>query len=363
ITFGSPCQDLSIAGKRNGLDGSQSGLFFHAVKVIKEMRCATNGRYPRFCVWENVPGAFSSNSGEDFRTVLEEICKVSDSAVSVPRPAKWAKAGEIMADSYSVAWRVLDACGWGIPQRRKRIYLVADFDGQCAGKILFESEDVSRYSAESFRAWQRTARSTKNCFETPISNLILCDQGGERMDVLSNISATLRAEAHHPPCVLSKKTDSAVPTAIALENHPADSRVNISNTDICQTLTSRCGTGGGNVPLLLQNRTAYCICSIQSNAMMSDNPHSGFYETKTSRTIDANGGNPLCNQGGTVVLEGKSFCFSQDTYDRYSKNLQCGALKASGGSYGGGSETFIYSPVIDDMQAKLEYIVRKLTPQ
>ncbi|MDE5755380.1 MAG: DNA cytosine methyltransferase, partial [Oscillospiraceae bacterium] len=193
ITFGSPCQDMSIAGKRNGLAGSRSGLFHEAVRIISEMRCATNGEYPRFIVWENVPGAFSSNSGEDFRTVLEEICKIKDS-ISVPRPPdKWTKSGEIMGENFSVAWRVLDACGWGVPQRRKRIYLVADFDGQCAGSILFESEGVSGYSAEGFRAWQGTACRTEKGSGTSVENICLCDQGGERIDVLNNKTATLRA--------------------------------------------------------------------------------------------------------------------------------------------------------------------------
>ena len=116
ITFGSPCQDMSIAGKRSGLDGSRSSLFYEAVRIIKEMRCATDGRYPRFAVWENVPGAFSSNGGENFRCVLEAICSVKDSSISIPRPAgKWTKAGEILAESYSLAWRVLDAQYWVIP--------------------------------------------------------------------------------------------------------------------------------------------------------------------------------------------------------------------------------------------------------
>ena len=143
ITFGSPCQDMSIAGCRDGLSGSRSSLFYEAIRVIKEMREATNGQYPRYIVWENVPGAFSSNKGEDFRCVLEEVCKVKDSKVSVSKPSKWENAGRIMGDGYSVAWRLLDAQYWGVPQRRQRIYLVADFDGGSAGKILFESEGLS----------------------------------------------------------------------------------------------------------------------------------------------------------------------------------------------------------------------------
>ena len=325
ITFGSPCQDMSIAGKRTGLNGSRSSLFHEAIRIIREMRCASNGKYPRYIVWENVPGAFSSNSGEDFRCVLEAICSVKDSSISIPRPAgKWTKAGEILAESYSLAWRVLDAQYWGVPQRRKRIFLVADFDGRRAGKILFESEGLSGYSAESLRAWQRTAGSAADGFGT--AGLCLCDQGGERIDILKERTATLRAEAHHPPCVL--------------ENHPADSRLQISENGKVQTLTSRCGTGGGNVPLLMdtpktlkircgkagggkgsliqENKSAtlscnndqtvfqpkaYGISSFSSNAMLSGNPHSGIYEADTARTLDTSDQSPSKNQGGIAVLE------------------------------------------------------------
>lgn len=140
ITFGSPCQDMSVAGKRAGLSGSRSNLFYEAVRIVKEMRCKTNGEYPRFVVWENVPGAFSSNKGEDFKAVLEEICKIKDDTLSVSKSEKWTNAGEIVGDAFSVAWRVFDAQYWGVPQRRKRIYLVADFAGECAREILFEQK-------------------------------------------------------------------------------------------------------------------------------------------------------------------------------------------------------------------------------
>lgn len=160
ITFGSPCQGLSAAGKRAGLDDERSGLFMEAVRIIKEMRCKTNGRYPKIAIWENVPGAFSSNGGEDFRVVLEELCKIEGGNTSVPRPPKrgkrpaWNDAGIILGDRYSIAWRVLDAQFWGVPQRRRRIFLVADFGGQCAGEILFEREGLSRDFAESRKSWQ-----------------------------------------------------------------------------------------------------------------------------------------------------------------------------------------------------------------
>lgn len=143
ITFGSPCQDLSIAGKRAGLSGERSNLFLEAVRIIREMRCKTDGKYPAFAVWENVPGAFSSNKGEDFRRVLQELAALCDDTVLIPRPAgRWLTAGEIMGDGWSIAWRVMDAQYWGVPQRRRRIALVVDFGGQRAGQILFEPAGV-----------------------------------------------------------------------------------------------------------------------------------------------------------------------------------------------------------------------------
>mgnify|MGYP003619746977 FL=1 len=157
ITFGSPCQDLSIAGKRDGLDGKRSSLFYEAIRIVKEMRCATDGKKPRYIVWENVPGAFSSNKGEDFRCVLEGICHIKDETLSVPKIDKWKQAGTIVGDHFSLAWRVLDAQYWGVPQRRKRIFLVADFAGGGAGEILFKSEGLSGYSKKSIRSWQGTA--------------------------------------------------------------------------------------------------------------------------------------------------------------------------------------------------------------
>ena len=160
ITFGSPCQDLSVAGKQTGIhDGKRSSLFFEAVRIIREMRGATNGKYPRFAVWENVPGAFSSNKGKDFQAVLQALCEVGGEAVPVPEPpkGKWAKAGCIVGDGYSIAWRVYDAQYWGVPQRRKRIYLVADFGSERAGEILFEREGVRGDSAQGGEAREGAA--------------------------------------------------------------------------------------------------------------------------------------------------------------------------------------------------------------
>ena len=204
ITFGSPCQDMSIAGKRSGLDGSRSSLFYEAIRIVKEMRCATNGEKPRFIIWENVPGAFSSNKGADFKAVLESVIGVAEPSAEVPAPDQkgWPDADYYLGDGWSVAYRVLDAQGWGVPQRRKRIYLVADFAGQSAPKVLFESEGFSGYSAAGFRAWQRVASGAEggagaaggsegtagNAGTSGYSGgigegIVLNDQGGACMDV------------------------------------------------------------------------------------------------------------------------------------------------------------------------------------
>ena len=165
ITFGSPCVDLSVAGKRAGLAGERSGLFMEAIRIIKEMRDECDRRAdehirPRYAMWENVPGAYSSNKGEDFRTVLEEFCKIKDRNAHVPRPkdGKWANAGAIVGDGYSVAWRTLDAQFWGVSQRRRRIWLVADFGGQRASEILFEREGLQRSFKPSREAWEAVGR-------------------------------------------------------------------------------------------------------------------------------------------------------------------------------------------------------------
>ena len=167
ITFGSPCQDLSVAGKQKGIhDGERSNLFFEAIRIIKEMRDGTSNQYPRFAVWENVPGAFSSNRGADFQAVLQAFCDIcEESGVSVPQPkdGRWKPAGCIVGNGFSVAWRVYDAQFWGVPQRRKRIYLIADFRSERAGQILFESEGVYWNPAESRKARESAAGYVEGC--------------------------------------------------------------------------------------------------------------------------------------------------------------------------------------------------------
>ena len=299
ISFGSPCQNLSVAGKREGLDGDRSSLFYEAIRIVKEMREATNGKYPRYIVWENVPGAFSSNKGEDFKAVLTEICKVKDEQVSISKPAKWENAGRIMGDGYSVAWRLLDAQYWGVPQRRQRIYLVADFDGESAGKILFESEGLSGYSAQGFKSWQNAANGiTEGIGETGSQDSLMFENHSQDtryrgpLEVAQTVSSTYGTGGNNQPFVVQTP----------------------------KTLKVRCGCEGGGKGALVQDNLsatlstnndqtlfqprAYGVCAKNSNSMKSDNPNSGFYEADTSRCLDANGGNPTCNQGGIAVIEG-----------------------------------------------------------
>ena len=230
VCGGSPCQDLSVAGKRAGLAGERSGLYMEQIRCVKELREADvrrgrTGQFirPRYMVWENVPGAFSSGKpkGADFAAVIEEIIKVveQDAYVCVMPPDRgWSKSG-CYYDSdgrWSIAWRVHDAQFWGVPQRRKRIALVADFGGLSAPEVLFERKGLSGHFEPSGAQREGTTPTTGGCAES----------------------------------------------------------------------TKCYGIGGYN-----------------SEGMKSANPHSGIYEAETSRTLDLNGGNPACNQGGIAVVE------------------------------------------------------------
>lgn len=347
------------------------------------MRDATNGRYPRYCVWENVVGALSSNKGDDFKSVLEAVIRVKEEGIEVPPPEnhRWPKSDVYLGDGWSVAYRVFDAQYWGVPQRRARIYLVADFAGESAGEVLFKSEGLSGYTPQGFRAWQGTSGGSEESTGTSGERSdngsgILCvnTQGNSGVGITKNKALSLVAQDHgNHPAVLhaagfstehSAKARSigyeeevsptlragVVPAALSVENHPTDGRVKIREDGKCQTLCSRAGTGGNNVPLVAEHFTpfvkgtrphsaaegqtwksgevantlntfdvgerrcnelvvekpeihAFGVCSKHSNAMLSDNPHSGFYEATTSRTLDRSGGNSLTsNQGGIAVV-------------------------------------------------------------
>ena len=345
ICGGSPCQDLSVAGLRKGLAGERSGLFMDQVRIVKEMRAEDERRgvsddfiRPRYLVWENVPGAFSSANGEDFRAVIEEIVHIKDSTCHVPRPdtGRWESAGAaILGDQFSLAWRVLDAQYWGVAQRRRRIFLVADFGGLTAPKILFEQERLpgdpaegqdqgkgvtaaagnssadsggSRVAEEkqvdifavhidqreetinlngisgalmattNLQMQTFVAGGMRKC-ESAEKEECLClnDQGGERMDVSVDVTATLRAGmSGHPPLVMgiqqggagTEKTPDPALTEeaetggnnqqILFENHGIDARYTGPH-EVAPTMSARYGTGGNNVPLVSDMPESYCI--------------------------------------------------------------------------------------------------------
>ena len=272
ITFGSPCQDLSVAGKQAGIkhttngdeETTRSGLFMEAVRVIKEMRRTTNGLYPSFALWENVPGAFSSNKGEDFRIVLEELIKIVEPCATLPAvPAKgWPYADSYVGNGWSLAYRVFDAQYWGVPQRRRRIHLVLDLRGQRARSVLFEREGVRGYFTTCGTPWQGTPADAQG--STAADDSARDCNGDGRLDAVKDtyILDSLGGQAQYGKASLVNGTLRACAqgaVAYSIENHPNDSRVNIDESGKVQTLTSRMGTGGGNVPMIMEPDPVYCL--------------------------------------------------------------------------------------------------------
>ena len=283
ITGGSPCQDLSIAGKRAGLAGARSGLYMEQIRIVKEMRACDerNGRAnelvrPRYMVWENVPGAFSSNNGDDFRAVLEELVRIAEPDAVIPRPPKgrWRKAGAILGDGWSIAWRTHDAQYWGVPQRRRRIALIADFGGLTAAEILFERESLPGSSESCGSTGERPAGGAE---ESPAYTVRVrggCDGGGKGALVQEERSGTLgcgndqvlfcaagfklgnSARAHsigyaeELSPTLNSESGGNKP-AVLLDMAHADDVIRVSG-QISPTLTSRMGSGGNQVPLTFQ---------------------------------------------------------------------------------------------------------------
>jgi DNA (cytosine-5)-methyltransferase 1 len=370
ISFGSPCTDMSVAGKRAGITGKQSGLFYEAVRIIKEMRGATDGIYPRFLIFENVPGAFNSGQGADFKAILDAIVQIAEPCAEVPAADKngWPYADILVGDGWSVAYRLMDAQFFSVPQRRKRIYLVADFASGRAGEILFEREGVRRDFAPGFGAWQGTAGNspgdagatsgTDYLTGWDLQNLRVfgaagvsptlngSDGGGGRNPagfVLScpEVAGTLTARHDGSPCA-----DRGMTVVAVHQNQAGELRAG----DVANTLSTNGNATGRNAPLvavfmagqgakagsiaysesvaptlkgvasgLNQSPCAivYGICSDASNAMKSPNPYSGVYEAETSRTLDRGGGNPSCNQGGMAVV---AYCLQGNMIGRDDKN-------------------------------------------
>ena len=343
VIGGSPCQDLSIAGKRAGLAGERSGLYMEQIRIIKEMREADVLRgksgvdvRPRYMVWENVPGAFSSNGGQDFAAVVEEAIRVADpEAPAVPVPEKgWPTSG-VYADEcgrWSVAWRVLDAQFWGVPQRRRRIALVADFGGLSAPEVLFVRKSVSWNLEPGEQKRKEAAGAAGEGAVGAVPCLLKirggCAGGGKGALIQENKSATLS----------TLQDQTLFQPVFVIDQQDGKGGANYSVDVPPPILSDIHGT---------PHAVAYGIGSYHSNAWKSDNPYSGVYEADTAKTLDAlNCGYPACNQGGTAVLQP----YTAGSYGAYTEGV--GTLRASGGDYGGGTETLV----------KCNNIVRRLTP-
>lgn len=347
ICAGSPCQDFSVAkGKREGLKGERSGLFIRAVELVRSMRRRTNGKYPRFFVFENVPGVFSSNKGMDFRAVLEEI---TEAEIPMPENNKWADAGMVEWDGGSLAWRILDAQYWGVPQRRKRIFLVADFTGHSAGQILFERESVRWDSSEgraaregtaagvesgigsTVRTYQNTGRGWWN--ESPIAETLKTPCGGDSTKA-NLVSAGFKHKASPSAGNIGYKVETA-PTpmggqtsAVAVYDMThADEVMRKVPDGRAPTLNARMGTGGNQVPVV-----SYAIAG---------------------NTIDRqiqNGGN------GKGVLEEKSYTLN--TVDRHAVCVGNGQLDQARLSDKVGALNCMH----DQQAVMIQKTVRRLTP-
>ena len=296
ITGGSPCQDLSIAGKRAGLAGARSGLFMEQIRIVKEMRerDRANGRTgdmvrSRFMVWENVPGAFSSNKGRDFAAVLEEIIRIAEpEAPDIEVPEKgwntWGGYHDEVGGRWSVAWRVHDAQHWGVPQRRRRISIVADFGGDTAGEILFERKSVSGYLEESGAARERLAGTAESGSSYAVRIRGGCDGGGKGALVQEDKSGTLGTGNDQTIfCLQGNGIDRADTAGCNGKGWREDTSYTLNTIDrpaVC----------------------AYSFDSLSSNSMKSKNPHSGCREVEIAKTLDTTYPDPSKNQGGIAVV-------------------------------------------------------------
>ncbi len=340
VIGGSPCQDLSVAGKRAGLDGERSGLFMEQIRIIKEMRDRDkrDGRSgvdvrPRYMVWENVPGAFSSNKGEDFRIVLEETAKVADKNAVIPRPAdgKWQTSGCIVGKGYSIVWRTLDAQFWGVPQRRRRIALVADFGGQSAPEILFVRESMSGHTEPSEP--KREAASSDA-------------EGGVGADDRSGVGLDLYNFAVTGDKAVTLNANSGISAGRAGSMLLTLDRASFNQGKNAQ-YDFEVSDKGLASPIVAKGSSAVCygIGSYHSNAWKSDNPYSGVYETDVAKTLDALGcGYPGCNQGGTAVVA------AVDARNATEAPIN-GALQSNSAHSLNGNNV-----------VRIRYIVRRLTP-
>jgi DNA (cytosine-5)-methyltransferase 1 len=298
VCFGSPCTDLSVAGRRAGLDGRQSSLFYEAIRIIKEMRCVTNGKSPRYAIFENVPGLFSSHSGCDYKAVLEAF---TESEIPMPKSGKWANAGMVRSNGVDIAWCVFDAQHFGLAQRRKRVFLVADFRGTSAGEILFVPKSLCGNPAQSGKTGQGTSHAVTQCTDVSEQGNVAAFMGGASPSAGSvsyskEVSPTLRAGpgSTMTPCVveilndqgggsINIEKDGCSPTlrhsthgnlpVVCLENDAQPHAVTMRLREGCE--------GGGKGALLQIEKSGtlatsndqylFCAATAQANAEICEN--------------------------------------------------------------------------------------------
>ena len=401
ITFGSPCQDLSIAGQRKGLKGNRSGLFMEAIRIIEEMRLATNGKYPTFIIWENVPGAFSQANGADFRAVLEKITKTS---IPMPTSGEWATAGMVRGAAVDTAWRVLDAQFWGVPQRRKRIYLIGDFGGQRAGEILFKSESVLGYTPKSKEQKQEIAGQFADSVRTENSRA-----GGEIIgldfahadsvvrtftDKTPTLVQNMGRGGGQTPCVMYEETSKAY--GINAKSIIVDEESTGTLSTYCGNSTNRNvvaiekksviplrdevtrnkasnGLGVGKVGGPCPTLTTADVHSVFYEAYQ----HNGYRESEISGTLTADQNSTIRGDTPLVVRTDRK-TFELNQHGGYREADVNGTLRAAGGDYGGGSETIVtekyrtrenipskpksIKDILKRAVQKVTYIIRRLTP-
>ena len=437
LTFGSPCQGLSLAGRRLGLADERSGLFTEAIRIIREMQEATHGKYPQFAIFENVPGALSSNGRRDYQAVLEAF---TGAKVPMPESGRWANAGMARGRGVDLAWIIYDAQHFGTAQRRRRLFLVADFRGKRAGEILFVPKSLRGYFEAGGTPRQGITAFTESGAGAAGAVIeILNDQGGDSMTVeRGGLSPTLRSQTHgnlpivaagfdlqqitsktnrsslkpvqptlcgtgsphviiRPVCMATGQANAAIlddqsPTLTAAHERPLLIHPQLAGTlcasgaglsrpagmgselDFCIVSAGfkhKASAASGSIgyqeetaPTLVAGQEsgvlkAYVIGAYYSGGMLSDNPHSGIYEAETSRTLDLNGGNPCCQQGGTVIVEvpGSGALMNAASVDcrNHRENLEIsGTLQAK--SKSGGYSLNYQNPV------RIGCIVRRLTP-
>ena len=385
ITFGSPCQDLSVAGKRAGLkheangdeETTRSGLFMEAVRIIKEMRTATNGKYPRFALWENVPGAFSSNKGEDFRIVCEELIKIVEPSALMPEVPKngWPYSDSYIGDGWSLAYRVFDAQYWGVPQRRRRIHLVADFRGERAREVLFERDGVRGYFTKSGTPWQTAAADTEgSAGATDREGEISANYG---VTTKGNGDAFISKERHTSLTAGGRQAGQGYPCVLTIEDfsraaYELYKREFFNDTDRAEQSPVCFDEFFNNewqedeireeyirkltaiVPYTLKIRSG-CECGgkgalIQEDKRATLATNNDQYLFQPIYAVDQGGGKSSCN-----VQEGKSptlctthggepaVCYRQGGFAEHIEG-EVGTLRASDGDFGGGSENLIATP-------------------